>query len=60
MHGAKGISTPMVGECKLTKYGSDYMTDPHLYRSVVGALQYATITRPQISFNINKVCHFLS
>ncbi|MCI20580.1 copia protein, partial [Trifolium medium] len=34
--------------------------DPSLYRSVVGALQYATLTRPEISVAVNKVCQFLS
>lgn len=60
MSDAKGISTPMVGGCKLSKYGSDYMSDPHLFRSVVGALQHDTITRPDICFSVNKVCQFLS
>nr|KYP41292.1 Retrovirus-related Pol polyprotein from transposon TNT 1-94 [Cajanus cajan] len=27
---------------------------------IVGALQYATITRPEISFSVNKVCQFMS
>ncbi|MCI53881.1 retrovirus-related Pol polyprotein from transposon TNT 1-94, partial [Trifolium medium] len=31
-----------------------------MYRSIVGALQYATITRPDISFDVNKVCQFMS
>jgi histone deacetylase 1/2 len=31
-----------------------------MYRSVVGSLQYATITRPEISFAVNKVCQFMS
>ena len=29
------------------------------YRSIVGALQYLTLTRPGISFSVNKVCQFL-
>lgn len=41
--GAKGISTPIVGGCKLTKYSGDYMVDHSIYRSIVGALQNATI-----------------
>ena len=31
-----------------------------MYRSVVGALQYATITRPDIAYSVNKVCQFMS
>jgi histone deacetylase 1/2 len=30
------------------------------YRSVVGGLQYLTLTRPDISFVVNKVCQYLS
>ena len=36
------------------------MTDPSLYRSIVGALQYATVTRPEISYSVNKACQFMS
>jgi len=59
MTGAKPISSPMVTGCKLTKSGSDPLTDSYMYRSVVGALQYAIITRPEISFSANKVCQFM-
>ncbi|RVX15410.1 Retrovirus-related Pol polyprotein from transposon RE1 [Vitis vinifera] len=29
------------------------------YRSVVGASEYITITRPKIAFSVNKVCQFM-
>lgn len=30
------------------------------YRSMVSGLQYLTLTQPDISFAVNKVCHYLS
>ena len=60
MEDAKPSPTPMVSSLKLTKQGADYLEDASLYRSVVGALQYATITRPEISYCVNKVCQFMA
>ncbi|GKF86249.1 putative zinc finger, CCHC-type containing protein, partial [Tanacetum coccineum] len=34
-------------------------SDPTLYRSLVGALQYLTITRPDLSYAVNQVSQFL-
>ena len=59
MDKAKGISTPMVSNLKLSKFSTPNFSDPQLYRSIVGALQYATITRPEISFSVNKCCQFM-
>uniref|UniRef100_A0A803NMM2 Uncharacterized protein n=1 Tax=Cannabis sativa TaxID=3483 RepID=A0A803NMM2_CANSA len=39
---------------KLSNYGSEPVKDATLYRSIVGALQYATITRSELSFSVNK------
>jgi len=33
--------------------------DPHEYRSLVGALQYLTFTRPNISYVVQQVCLFM-
>ena len=33
--------------------------NPQFYRSIVGALQYVTITRPELSYSVNKVCQFM-
>ncbi|GAU27211.1 hypothetical protein TSUD_108020 [Trifolium subterraneum] len=60
MENCKAIGSPMVSSCKLSKFGTDSMSDPSLYRSTVGALQYATLTRPDISFSVNKVCQFMA
>lgn len=33
--------------------------DPHIYRSIVGSLQYLAFTRPDISFVVHKVCQYM-
>ena len=44
---------------KLSKLGPDVFDDASLYRSIVGALQYATITRLDIAFCVDKVSQFM-
>jgi histone deacetylase 1/2 len=60
MENCKPIGSPMVSSCRLSRFGTDTMSDPSLYRSTVGALQYATLTRPDIAFSVNKVCQFMA
>jgi len=60
MANANGIASPMASSTKLTKYGSNHVSDPTFFRSIVGGLQYVTVTRPEISYSVNKVCQFLS
>lgn len=46
-----------------TRYNSqdgDPLADPTQYRSLVGRLVYLTITRPNITFTINKLSQFLA
>lgn len=50
----------MVSNCKLSRFGTDTVADPHLYCSVVGPLQYATPARPEIAYSVNKVCQFMA
>ncbi|KAB2612930.1 hypothetical protein D8674_035246 [Pyrus ussuriensis x Pyrus communis] len=33
--------------------------NPTMYRSIVGALQYLTFTRPDIAFSVHQVCQFM-
>jgi histone deacetylase 1/2 len=54
-------TTPMATTEKLSRYDGEPLSaaDITKYRSVVGALQYLTLTRPDIAFSVNKVCQFL-
>lgn len=54
------VATPMASTTKLTKTGSVAFSDASHYRSIVGALHYATITRPEICYAVNKVCQFMA
>lgn len=60
MQEASGVTTPMVFSAKLSKTGSASFSDSSLYRYVVGALQYAIITRPELSYSFNKVFQIMA
>jgi len=51
---AQPISSPMTSTFKFSKNGGNLFQDLTVNRSVVGALQYATLTRPKINFAVNK------
>ncbi|KAL5569887.1 hypothetical protein UlMin_026462 [Ulmus minor] len=59
MQDCKPAKTPGVVGKSLSQYDGDLFKDPTKYRSVVGALQYVTLTRPDISFAVNKACQFM-
>lgn len=59
MASAKAISTLMMsGSRPFARYG-EKLSDVRFYQSIVGALQYATLTRLGISFNVNNACQFI-
>lgn len=59
MHDAKPIKSPVQPGWRLSKTDGDPITNSQDYRSVVGALQYVTLTRPDIAFAVNQVCQFM-
>jgi len=59
MVNANSQPSPMVSSPKLTADGSTVFQDPTLFRQVVGALQYLTFTRPDITFAVNKVSQYM-
>lgn len=59
MIGAKPYAAPCTSGKILTKFDGDPLPDPSLYRHIVGALQYCTLTRPDIAYFVNQLCQFL-
>lgn len=61
MSDCKPVSSPLSTSEKLSLHEGSLLgnSDATQYRSIVGALQYLTLTRPDIAFSVNKVCQFL-
>ena len=61
MSNCKPVASPLSTSEKLSVHEGTPLgaKDATNYRSVVGALQYLTLTRPDIAFPVNKVCQFL-
>ena len=60
MLNSKPAKTPCVPHVRLVPDAGTLLSDPHVYRSLVGSLQYLTFTRPDLSFAIHQVCQFMS
>ena len=56
---AKPYDTPCLPYHRLLKEDGEPYSNPTLFRSVVGALQYLTFTRPDIAFSTHQVCQFM-
>jgi histone deacetylase 1/2 len=57
----KDATTPMYSTDWLSALYGDLLSpdDATEYRSLVGGLQYLTITRPDVSYAVNHVCQYL-
>ena len=56
---AKPVTTPMASTTSLSAFDGEPFPDHTLFRSTVGALQYLSITRPDIAFTVNKLSQFM-
>ncbi|XP_020412069.1 uncharacterized protein LOC109947077 [Prunus persica] len=56
----KPCSTPAKPYQQFLKDEGVSLQDPTPYRSLVGALQYLTFTRPDIAYAVNSVCQFMT
>ncbi|MDD0148632.1 hypothetical protein PSY31_23380, partial [Shigella flexneri] len=59
MENSRPVAYPMASGKRTNLHNGVPLSDPSTYRSVVGALQYLTITHPDISFAVNQVCQFM-
>ncbi|XP_028071618.1 uncharacterized protein LOC114273984 [Camellia sinensis] len=55
----KPCYSPIAVKPTVTPTCDHSFANPTLYRSVVGALQYLTITRPDLSFGVNQLCQHM-
>jgi len=57
----KAMVTPLSSTEKLSRIKGEALglEDSTRYRSIVGALQYLTLTRPDLAYSVNNVCQFL-
>ena len=56
---AKPVHTPMASSTSLSAHEGEPFSDHTLFRNTVGALQYLSITRPDIAFAVNKLSQFM-
>ncbi|XP_043721118.1 secreted RxLR effector protein 161-like [Telopea speciosissima] len=59
MDDCKPISTPVEVNNKLSVEGEDDLEDLTMYRQLVGSLIYLTMTRPDMSYAVGLVIHFM-
>lgn len=60
MTNCKACPTPCKPHNQVLRIEGQPLTDPTLYRSLVGALQYLTFTRPDLSYSVNTVCQYMT
>ncbi|CAH9081989.1 unnamed protein product [Cuscuta epithymum] len=56
----KPYSTPMDSKIKLSKENGTALSDPKVYRTLIGKLLYLTVTRPDIAYSVQTLSQFLA
>jgi hypothetical protein len=56
---SKAYRAPCVAGTKMSKFEGEVLPDPTIFRHIVGALQYVTLTRPDIAYSVNQLCQHM-
>ncbi|XP_060212165.1 uncharacterized mitochondrial protein AtMg00810-like [Lycium barbarum] len=59
MYTCKPVVTPLASRTTISLMDGELLSDPSEYRSMVGTLQYLTLTRPDIAYAVNLVSQFM-
>lgn len=59
MQDCKPVATPVDLKSKLAEDLGKLLDNPTEYRSLAGALQYLTFTRPNIAYSVQQICLFM-
>lgn len=61
MDGSKPYASPLVADTELSSSSTigDPLFDPIEYRSILGTLQYLSLTELNIAFSMNQTCQFM-
>jgi len=59
MSDCHSTTTPVDCKSKLSASDGPPVADPSEYRSIAGALQYLTLTRPDLAYAVQQVCLFM-
>jgi hypothetical protein len=57
--GAKPVCSPMSTSVILSTFDGEVFSDPTLYRSMIGALQYLSITQLNVAFTMDRLSPFM-
>ncbi|XP_015964115.1 secreted RxLR effector protein 161-like [Arachis duranensis] len=59
MDGCTSCHTLLPSTVNFSAFGGSSFGDPQLYKSIIRSLQFLTVTRPEISYSVNKLSQFV-
>lgn len=59
MTDANIVATPLPSSPKLSLHSGTYLAEAREYKMIVGSLQYLALTRPDISYAVNRLSQFM-